>query len=143
MARTQPIALAILLALSALGAMAIAQQTASPATAGAATPTSVASPVGATAPEAAAVVAAATVAPGDDAEAAGTTDVVIAVTPTREAPFERRLPAPLRRNTALDLRLWQWLALPILLLLALVAAAIATWIACSRPYARRSWPPSP
>jgi MscS family membrane protein len=45
---------------------------------------------------------------------------------TREAAFERRLPAPLRRESFLDLRVWQWLALPLLLLVAFLLAALAT-----------------
>jgi MscS family membrane protein len=54
--------------------------------------------------------------------------VVIATTPTREAPFERNLPAPLRRTGFLDVRVWQWLALPILLVTALILAVLATAI---------------
>ena len=48
---------------------------------------------------------------------------------TRSAAFEDRLPAPLRREGLLDLRLWQWLALPIVLVIALVLAAISTLLA--------------
>ena len=55
--------------------------------------------------------------------------VALAVTPTREAPFERNLPAPLRRVGLLELRLWQWMALPILLFVALVlATVVATFV---------------
>jgi MscS family membrane protein len=46
--------------------------------------------------------------------------------PTRVASFEHSLPAPLRRGSFLDLRLWQWLALPLLLLVSLVLAAVVT-----------------
>jgi MscS family membrane protein len=44
----------------------------------------------------------------------------------RAATFERDIPAPLREPSFLGLRVWQWIALPILLVIAFVIAAIAT-----------------
>jgi MscS family membrane protein len=61
----------------------------------------------------------------DQAEAAAAAVVAI-TTPTRSAPFEDRIPAPLRRESVLDLRIWQWIALPVILLVAFVLSAIAT-----------------
>jgi MscS family membrane protein len=61
-------------------------------------------------------------------EQAAAVAVVAIATPTRGAPFEDRLPPPLRRQSLLDLRLWQWIALPIVLLIAFVLAMVATFL---------------
>ncbi|HEX2466173.1 MAG TPA: mechanosensitive ion channel family protein [Thermoanaerobaculia bacterium] len=61
-----------------------------------------------------------------DQEQAPAVAVVAIAAPTRSAQFEQKLPAPLRREGFLDLRIWQWLALPVLLLIALVLATFAT-----------------
>jgi MscS family membrane protein len=88
-----------------------------------------AGPAATVAPATAGVNAGATIT-ADDAAAPGAAAaaVAVAVTPTREAPFERGLPASLRRTSLFDLRVWQWMALPILLMAALVLAALAAAI---------------
>ena len=105
------------IALAIVGAIAVASvhaQTppAPPASSAATSPSAVATP-----------------APADQtAAAAGVAAVVVATTPTREAPFERNLPAPLRRTGFMDVRVWQWMALPILFVTALLLAALATFL---------------
>jgi MscS family membrane protein len=71
--------------------------------------------------------AAAVATPVEQTTGASAAAVVVATTPTREAPFERNLPAPLRRSSGvLDVRVWQWMALPILLVVAFLFAALTT-----------------
>jgi MscS family membrane protein len=60
--------------------------------------------------------------------------------PTREAAFEKNLPAPLRRVLFLDVRVWQSIALPLLLAIAVLLAWLATAITrrVLRPTVNRS-----
>jgi MscS family membrane protein len=111
------IALSMALAIPAV--LALAQEAVPAATAVPGAPTT--APAGAVVSAAAAATAAAPTGGAESSPAA-------TVAPTREALFESRLPAPLRRVGLLDLRVWQWLALPVLLLVALIAASIATWV---------------
>ncbi len=75
--------------------------------------------------------------------AAAVAAVVAIATPTREAPFERKLPAPLRRVGLLDLRLWQWIALPVLLARRLRAGRGRDRAGARACCARRSRAPRP